>query len=71
MEYVYTVISFVLGIGVVMPYVIKLQDLLKEVSELIVKVKDAPDDGITASDIAEIKEEAVDVWEAIKAFGKK
>ena len=71
MDYVYTAISFVLGIGVVIPYVVKLQNLLKEVVELIAKVKDAPDDGISAADITEIKKEAIDVWVAIKAFGKK
>ena len=71
MEIVYTGISFLVGIGVVIPYVVKLQNLLKEVAELIVKVKDAPDDGINAADIAEIKKEAIDVWVAIKAFGKK
>ena len=71
MDYVYTAISFVLGIGVVIPYVVKLQNLLKEVSELVTKVKDAPDDGISAADITDIKKEAIDVWVAIKAFGKK
>jgi len=71
MDMVYSIITFALGIGVVIPYVVKLQNLLKEVAELIVKVKDAPNDGIAASDIVEIKKEAVDVWEAIKDFGKK
>ena len=70
MDMIYTGLSFVLGIGVVMPYLLKLQKLLSEVAELIVTVKDAPDDGINADDIKAIKKEAGDVWDAIKAFKK-
>ena len=71
MDIVYSVLSFIVGVGVVAPYIVKLRNLLSEVVDLIETVKDAPEGGISAEDTAAIKKEAAEVWVAIKAFGKK
>lgn len=62
-----SVVSFILGIGVVYKYVKKATIPLKEIKELIGSIADAVEDGkITAEELKEIIDEADDILPAIK-----
>jgi len=69
-QIIYSTVSFLIGLSIVMPYIAKLQALLKECAELLIVLEKAPEGGISKEDIASIKKEAIDVWLAIKAFKK-
>ena len=61
-----------LGIGVVAAIVSKARVLLVEIAEVLVEVDKALADGAVSKDeIAQIVNEAQDVWEAVKKFGQK
>ncbi len=66
------ILGFVLSIGVVGLYANKLRGLLRQVAELFIAIDDGLADGkLNQSEILKIKNEALDVWNEIKGFGKK
>ena len=72
MDLVFSLIPMVLVIPVVLVYFNKSRDLVKQIAEVLVAVDEMLDDNkVTKEEIIKIKNESVDVWNAIKAFGKK
>jgi len=66
------ILGFVLSIGVIGLYANKLRGLLRQVAELFIAIDDGLADGkLNQSEILKIKNEALDVWNEIKGFGKK
>jgi len=54
--------GFVLGLAVIVPIVLKLKGILREVGELLTELADALEDGkITKDEIAGIVEDAQDI----------
>ena len=69
---VYSVISMVLGIGIVSVYVGKLVNLLKQVADVFSTIQVALEDNtVTKKEVELIVKESKEVVDAVKAFGKK
>ena len=72
MELILQLVGLALGLTIVSKYVVKLRNLVKEAAEVLIAVdKMVEDNKITLAEITNIKNESIDVWVAIKAFGKK
>ena len=72
MEWILQAASIALGVGIIGKYVLKLRNLIKEAAEVFVVLdKMLADNNITLAEVVELKNESIDVWTAIKAFGKK
>lgn len=72
MEILYGAIPIVLGIGVVWAKVGKVLSILKEITELLVKITSSLEDKkLTPEEVEAIKKEAMDVSDAVKALVKK
>ncbi len=72
MDIVYSLIPMVLVIPVVLKYFNKARNLVTQIAEVLVAVdKMLEDNKVTKEEIVKIKNESIDVWDAIKAFGKK
>lgn len=77
MEYVYMALSFIAGLGIVIPYLVKVQnvlgkvaDVFPQVAELIDVIKESPAGGFNHSDTEKIIKEAKDVADAVKEVGE-
>jgi hypothetical protein len=67
-----TIAAFVLGIGLVSIYLIKIRTLLRQAAELFIALDNAfADSKVSKEEVESIKKEVADVWDAIKAFAKK
>lgn len=65
-------IGLVLAIGVVSMYLVKLRGLLREVAELFIDFDKAFEDNkISKAELLKLKQDAIEVWNAVKAFVKK
>lgn len=72
MDLVFQLIPIVASISVVAVYIKKIRTLIVEVSDVLHAVDSMMDDNrITKEEITKIKNESIDVWNAIKAFKKK
>jgi len=72
MEFLYSGIGIALGITVISIYVNKLRTLLVQAAELLIAVDKMLEDGkVSTEEVAKIVLESKDVWNAVKAFGKK
>ena len=64
-------LPYILGIGIVAAVIDNTRKLLREIADVLVVVDEAlADKNITKEEIIMIKKESIDVWEAVKAFGK-
>ena len=72
MEFLYSGIGIVLGVGVVSIYVKKVLKVLEEIVDTLSAVQSMLADGqVTKDEIANVVKEAKEVVGAIKDFGKK
>lgn len=63
------IISFVIGIGVVVPFLVKAKVLIQKCAKLISDIDTIlEDDKISNDEIAKIKADAIDVWTEIKSL---
>jgi len=65
-------ISFIIGIGVLAPFLLKARILIKKIAKLIVDI-DAilEDNSISNDEIAKIKADSLDIWNEIKSWSNK
>ena len=66
------ILGFVLSIGLITLYLNKLRVLLRQVAELLIAFDNAfADSKLSREELEGIKKEALEVWDAVKAFAKK
>lgn len=64
--------GFILGIGFIGIFATKFRNLLRQAAEVFLAIDDAlADNKVSKEEIAKIKKEALDVWEAVKQFKSK
>lgn len=66
------IVGLILSISLVVFYIQKLRTLLREIAELFIDIDKALEDKkIEKEEIAKIKQDAIEVWNAVLAFVKK
>ena len=71
-KYLGEITAFIFGLGIVAGYYRKFKKLIREVAELFNAIDEANADGrLDAAEVVRIKNESIDVWNAVKSFAKK